>query len=158
MRFSASLVETLLQTSRTFLGGTASVCDISLNYKAILEEALHKFTDSYGARSFSQHREYSLKSCLLFPPAHILNIFYKRILYALYFYLMHLNDLFDGLRILKSMMQLLDNFATLVKPRESFSEFLLRKCLRSSLDIHISYFRNVKYDIVRSMRCIFFSF
>lgn len=50
---------------------------------------------------------------------------------------MHLNDLFDGLTILKSLMQLLDNFATLVKPCESFSEFLLRKCLRSSLDIHI---------------------
>lgn len=70
MRLSASLVETLLQTSRTFLGGTASVCDISLNYKAGLEEAFHKSTDSYGARSCSQHREYSLKSCLRFPPAH----------------------------------------------------------------------------------------
>lgn len=50
---------------------------------------------------------------------------------------MHLNNLFDGLTILKSLMQLLDNFATLVKPREIFSVFLLRKCLRSSLDIHI---------------------
>lgn len=66
---------------------------------------------------------------------------------------MHLNDLFDGLTILKSLMQLLDNFATLVKPRESFSEFLLRKYLRSSLDIdidiYISRFRMVKYDIER---------
>lgn len=61
------------------------------------------------------------------------------------------NDLFDGLTILKSLMQLLDNFATLVKPRESFPEFLLRNCLRSSLDIHIYIyvrrFPNVKYDI-----------
>lgn len=66
---------------------------------------------------------------------------------------MHLNDLFDGLTILKSLMQLLDNFAPLVKPRERFSEFLLRKCLRASLDIHIYIyirrFLNVKYDIER---------
>lgn len=101
-----------------------------------------------------------------FSLLHILNILYQLVLYALYqvciFILMHLNDLFDGLTILISLMQPLDNFATLVKPRESFSEFLLRKCLRSSLDIHIYIyirrFRNVKYDIQRSMECSFFSF
>lgn len=101
-----------------------------------------------------------------FSLLHILNILYQLMLYALYqvciFILMHLNDLFDGLTILISLMQPLDNFATLVKPRESFPEFLLRKCLRSSLDIHIYIyirrFLDVKYDIQRSMECSFFSF
>lgn len=139
MRLSASLMETLLQTSRTFLGGTASVCDISLNYKAWRRPFTSSQTlTAHGAALNTVSTPWRVVS---FSLPHILNILYQLMWYALYhvciFILMHLINLFDGLTILKSLMQLLDNFATLVKPRERFSVFLLRKCLRSSLDIHI---------------------